>query len=473
MQPNKSESPGKLNLQQQSYLEAFITRYTKRTQTSKQLMSTYRPVLADDRGQGEFFFPIKEMIYPLFGKRSQGSKIWDADGNEYIDLTMSFGISLFGHNPQFLQEAFKDQLEQGIQLGMTAETAGEVAKLICEFTQMERVAFCGTRTEAVIMALRLARAATGRNKIVLFEGAYHGNSDGVLAINQTNEGNSQVVSIAPGITPNSVKDVLILEYDNPRSLEVMEAHKHELAAVLVEPVQSQRSDRLDLQPQAFLQQLRKLTQESEIALIFDETVFGFRIHPGGTQAWFNIEADLAIYGKPVGGGMPIGIVAGKAIYMDRIDGGVWNYGDMSYPQAKKTVFGSTYSCHPLSMAAALSVLKHLQAKGPTLQQKLNQRTSEFVKTVNDYFTTEKLPFQFKYFGSRFGITLMGGLSVSKNPAILVGMALIRYHLFDRGVYLRGNCGSLSTAHTTQDFDYVLQAIGDSVSSLREGNFLPG
>lgn len=473
MQPTKSESPGKLNPQQQSYLEAFMTSYIKRTQTSKQLMSIYRPVLADNRGQGEFFFPIKEMIYPLFGKRSQGSKIWDADGNEYIDLTMSFGIALFGHNPQFLKEALKDQLEQGIQLGMTAETAGEVAKLVCEFTQMERVTFCGTRTEAVIMALRLARTATGRNKIVLFEGAYHGNSDGVLATNQTNDGNPQVAPIAPGITPNSVADVLVLDYDNPRSLEVIEAHKHELAAVLVEPVQSQRSDRLDLQPQAFLQQLRQLTQESEVALIFDETVFGFRIHPGGTQAWFNIKADLAIYGKPICGGMQIGIVAGKTTYMDRIDGGAWNYGDTSYPQAKKTAFGSTYSCHPLSMAAALAVLKHLKAQGPALQKQLNQRTSQFVKTLNTYFEADRLPFQFKHFGSRFGVTLLGSIPASANPALLVSMALIRYHLLDRGVYLRGNCGSLSTAHTDEDLDYVLQAIKDSVASLRGGDFLPG
>lgn len=130
-----------------------------------------------------------------------------------------------------------------------------------------------------------------------------------------------------------VEDVLVLDYGNSQSLEIIKAYRDELAAVLVEPIQSRCPD---LQPKEFLQQLRQLTAESGIALIFDEMVTGFRLHLGGAQAWFGVEADIATYGKVVGGGMPIGIVAGKAAYLNKIDGGMWNYGDASSPQIEKT-----------------------------------------------------------------------------------------------------------------------------------------
>lgn len=305
-------------------------------------MQVYRPVLADQKASVGFNFPMKEMCYPIVGKRSLGSKIWDIDGNEYMDVMMGFGVNLFGHNPPFIKTALQEQLEQGIQLGPQSEFAGEVAKSICELTQMERVAFSNTGTEAVMTAIRLARTATGRNKIVLFSGSYHGHFDGTLVKAQTVDGNLHAEPIAPGIIPNFVADVLVLDYGNPQSLEVIESHKHELAAVVVEPVQSHRPN---LQPKEFLQQLRQLTEASGITLIFDEMITGFRIHLGGAQAWFGIEADIATYGKIVGGGMPIGIIAGKAFYMDAINGGMWNYGDASSPQAKTTFFAGTFCKH--------------------------------------------------------------------------------------------------------------------------------
>lgn len=444
-----------LNPQQQRHLEALIARYTKRSQKSKQRAEAYRSVLADSRAVAGFRPSIKEMLYPIIGERAKGCKFWDVDGNEYIDITMGFGVLLFGHGASFITEALEQQIERGIQIGPQSNLAGEVAELICELTGMERVTFCNSGTEAVMTALRLARTATGRTKIALFAGSYHGHFDGVLATAPKDQ--ASAVPMATGVSGHAVADVLVLDYGNPQSLDIMHAHAHELAAVLVEPVPSRRPN---LQPQAFLQQLRQLTQAAGIALIFDEVLTGFRIHPGGSQAYFGIEADLAIYGKIVGGGLPIGVIAGKATYMNGIDGGRWNYGDASYPQAEKTFFAGTFNKNHMGMAAARAVLQHLKQEGIALQQQLNQRTSQLAATLNAYFEAGNVPIELVHFGSLFRF------------ASTENIDLLFYHLLEKGIYIwEGRNCFLSCAHTDKDIDYLIQAVKDSVEELRQGGFL--
>jgi glutamate-1-semialdehyde-2,1-aminomutase len=458
-----------LDRHQQKYLNNFIARYNQRTKTSKQLSQIYRPVLADEKNLGDFSLLLKEIYYPIVARHSSGSKIWDVDDNEYIDLMMGLGINLFGHNPPFIQEALTKQLEQGIQIGPQSELVGEVAELISQLTGMERVAFSNTGTEAVMTAIRLARAVTGRSKIVIFSGSYHGHFDGTLVKGQSSKGNSLTLPIAPGIPANFVKDVLVLDYDSPQSLEIIQACEQELAAVLVVPVQTKRPA---LQPKAFLQQLRQLTTKLGIALIFDEMVTGFRIHPGGAQAYFDVQADIVTYGKIVGGGMPIGIIAGKAVFLNAIDGGMWNYGDDSYPQAQKTFFAGTFCKHPLAMAAARAVLKHLQTEGPTLQADLNQRTTKFVETLNSFFANNEIPLKMANFGSLFGSAAIEDENESRqDSAIDYSMELLRYNLLDRGIHLLGASGYLSVAHTQEDIERILEAIQDSLTELGQGGFL--
>ncbi len=460
--------PRELKPQQQRYLEALIQRYTKRTQKSKQKAQAFRSVLIDKRVTSAFRFETKEMLYPIVGERSQGSRLWDIDGNEYVDLTMGFGVHLFGHNPPFITEALKNQIEQGMQIGPQAQLAGEVAELICSLTGMERVAFCNTGTEAAMSALRVARAATGRAKVVIFSGAYHGQFDGTLAIASTHQDERiTAVPMSPGVLQNMVDDLIVLRYGTAESLESIKAHVHELAAVLVEPVQSRRPD---LQPQAFLQQLRQITQQAGIPLIFDEVITGFRIHPRGAQDWFGIEADIAIYGKCIGGGLPIGVVAGKAMYMDVIDGGQWTYGDKSYPQLTTMFFGGTFCKNPLTMASAQAVLKHLKNQGASLQQHLNERTSELANALNNYFEREGVPIRLVNFGSIFRFVLSGNDSYLFQS---LEIDLLFYNLIEKGVYVwEGRTCFLSTAHTEQDIEYVIQAVKESISEMREGGFFP-
>lgn len=452
-QPLRPHTQEGLNEQQQQHMRALIARLTQRTQTSKQYAQTYRPVLADNRTSVGFRFSIKEMLYPIVAQRSQGPYIWDLDGNRLLDVTMGFGVHFFGHNPTFIQDALTQQVAEGFQLGPQSLLVGEVSMLIRDITGMERAAFCTSGTEAVMLSVRIARAVTGKSKIVIFSGSFHGTFDGVLARVQP-QNKALAMPIAPGIPESLVEDVFVLDYGDEQSLAVIREHASELAAVLVEPVQSRHPD---VQPHSFLQQLRAITAEADIALIFDETITGFRILPGGAQEWFGVKADLATYGKIVGGGMPIGVVAGGARYMDSIDGGMWQYGDRSYPQSETTFFGGTFCKHPLSMAAARAVLLHIKREGAVLQERLNERTARMAATLNAYFAAEHVPITCIHFGSLFRFVF------SRN------MDLFFYHLLDKGVYIwEGRTCFLSTAHSDDDIAFLIHCVKESIREMREG-----
>lgn len=459
-------SKASLNKEQQSYLEEFIATYTRKTQKSQEMAQRYRPFLADKRATARWIRELKDMRYPIVGESANGSRIWDVDGNEYIDISLGFGVHLFGHNPQFITEAIQNWLKQGIQVGPQAKFAGEVAQLIHELTGMERVAFCNSGTEAMMSAVRLARLTTGRDKIVIFTGSYHGHFDGVLAVAPTNLNRKlKAAPVSLGVLQNMVDDVIVLDYGTKESLDIIKAHAHELAAVLVEPVQSRQ---LNLQPKEFLQELKQFTQQVGVALIFDEMVTGFRIHPGGAQAWFGIEADIVAYGKCVGGGIPIGIIAGKAVYMDGIDGGQWNYGDVSYPQKVQTFFGGTFNKNPLSIATAKAVLEYLKKEGSILQQNLNQHTSKLVKTLNTHFEQEHVPVQVVNFGSTFQFISSENVTYEFQP---IELEILIHHLIQKGIYIwEGRVCFLSTVHTDEDIDYIISAVKQSISEMRQGGF---
>ncbi|MEM9212756.1 MAG: aspartate aminotransferase family protein [Cyanobacteria bacterium P01_F01_bin.150] len=483
------------------HLETLIQRYIQKTPGSKQSAQNARGVMADKTSLGLGFSPeLKEICYPIVAERSAGSRMWDVDGNEYIDILMGLGTNLFGHNPGFVKEAIATQLEKGIQLGAQAELAGEVAQLVHEVTGAERVTFSNTGTEAIMTAIRIARAATGCSKIAVFTNSYHGHSDNTLVrapiseyakkaalrvINKktrpdsflrtllspiqsllSSNINPKAVPAAPGIPAEAAANVIVLDYGNPRSLEILRNEGGDLAAVLVEPVQSRCPE---IQPREFLQELQQITQATDTVLIFDEMVTGFRIHPGGSQAWFDVEADLVTYSKIVGGGLPLSVIAGKSRYMDRIDGGQWSFGDDSAPTVKTTFFAGTFCKHPLSLAAARAVLTHLKEAGPSLQEDLNQKTGNLVTQLNTYLQAAEIPVQFVQFGSFFSV------DGSKTAVSPMALTLLSYHLLIKGIHLRqgDKGGFISTAHSSEDIDAILQAFKDSFAELKIGGVLNG
>ena len=449
--------PSNLGPQQQAHMDALIARYLKKTPESKRLAQACRQQLADSRASVGFRFSTKEVLYPITGVDATGSHITDVDGNDYIDITMGFGVLLFGNNPTHMAGILEEELRHGFQLGPRSAVMQEVAELFCDLTGKERVAFTNSGTEAVMTALRLARAATKRDKIAIFEGAYHGHSDGTLAKrikNEAGEWGSEPVS--PGIPSNVARDCLVLEYGKVSELDVIRNHAHELGAVLVEPVQSRN---LELQPIEFLKELRKVTHDLDIPLVFDEMITGFRVHPRGIQGLWGIEADLAAYGKVLGGGTPIGAVAGAARFMDGIDGGMWNYGDDSYPRAQRTYFGGTFCQHPLSMAGCLATLRELKQQGPALQESLSNRTRLFATRVNDFLAEENVDIQIIFFGSIFTFRGSGNLEV------------FFYHLLEKGIYIwEWRACFLSTAHTDEDLESIFRAIRETISEMQDGGF---
>ncbi len=462
IEPLQLESKTLLTPRQQKHLDALITRFVKLTPESKRLTQAYRSYHANSRAITGFLPSIKEMLYPIHGQRGEGARLWDVDGQEYVDISMGFGALLFGHSPSFVIEAIQEQIKQGILHGPQSRLAGQVAELICELTGAERAAFCNDGTEAVMAAIRLARATTRRSKIALFAGSYHGTYDGILVRGiTTSEGTQRSIPKAIGIPSYIADDVIVLDYGKPESLEILKTHAYELAAILVEPIQSSRPD---LQPKEFLLQLRELTQATGTVLIFDEVITGFRMHPGGIQGLWNIQADLTTYGKAVAAGMPIGVIAGKAALMDTLDGGMWNYGDSSYPQAETTVFAGTFFKHPLVMAAAWAALNHIKNSGPKLQQELSEKTTKLAQTLNSYFEQRQVPIQVVHFGSLFRFIASSPLKFGQ---------LFFYHLLEKGVYVwEGRTFYLSTAHTDADIEHVIEAVKESVVEMQEGELLP-
>ncbi|MET0401440.1 MAG: amino acid adenylation domain-containing protein, partial [Cystobacter sp.] len=447
---------GGLDSRQKVFLETLVRDFTARTPGSKQVTGSSRPVLANNRAVAGFRPPWKELIYPLQVESAEAGRVRDVDGNDFIDLTMGFGVYLFGHNAPFIRDAVIEALHWGAPLGPMTPLPGQVASLLCEFTGSERAAFYNSGTEAVMVALRLARTVTGRSKVVLFSGSYHGSFDGILAA--PGGGLASGVPVAPGTTENMVRDVLVLPYGTEDSLEKIRGCAGELAAVLVEPVQSRKPE---FQPRDFLRELRRITEASGTALIFDEVITGFRIQPGGAQAHFGVRADLATYGKIIGGGMPLGIVAGRARFMDAVDGGAWSFGDDSYPRAQNTFVAGTFCHHPAAMAAALAVLERLRREGPALQEQLNRRTADLVESLNAFCVQRGAPVRLVHFGSLFRFQLKGDWE------------LLYYRLLCKGIYVwEGRNCFLSTAHTDEDLRRIRLAVEEVIEEMMAAGFGP-
>ena len=450
-----------LNAEQERFLAELIARYCKKTAQSKAFTQQHRQTLADPRVVSGFRPEWKEMVYSLVSSRSKGSKLWDIDGNEYVDLVNGFGPTMFGHAPEFVLKAMHEQMNEGFAIGPQTPLAGKAADLLTQMTGTERVTFCNTGSEAVMAAMRIARTVTGKDRVVFFAGDYHGQFDEVLVKQLKRKGEILSQPAAPGIPRANLGNITVLDYGTDESLRYIEEHANELAAVLIEPVQSRHPN---VQPKEFLLRVREITRQSGAAFIFDEVVNGFRIHPRGAQGYYGIDADLVTYGKVIGGGMPIGILAGKAAFMDALDGGKWQFGDYSVPEAGVTFFAGTFVRHPLTMAALCATLEHIRDAGVALYDNLNQRASRFVTRLNEVFASHGAPLHLEACGSvmYFGIPLEARFG-----------GLLFYLLREKGVFiLEGFPLYLTTEHSDADLDHILRAFAESIAELQSCGLLP-
>ncbi|MDX1935261.1 MAG: amino acid adenylation domain-containing protein [Capsulimonadales bacterium] len=453
---------GELDARQVAFVDALVKRYVAKTPESKRQTALHRPYLADPRTVAGFRQQWKDMVYPLVFDRAAGSRLTDVDGNEYVDFVNGFGVTMFGHSPEFITRAVEAQIRKGVPIGPQTTLAGEVAKLVCELTGMERACFCNTGSEAVMAALRISRTVTGRDKVVVFAGGYHGTFDEVLVRPGLIDGRPGAKPLAPGIPQSSVDNMVVLEYGTEEALAYIRDNADDLAAVLVETVQSRRPE---LQPREFVAEVRRITEKSGTALIFDEIVTGFRVHPGGVQAVFGIRADIATYGKVIGGEYPVGILAGSRTFLDALDGGAWNYGDDSFPEVGMTFHAGTFMRHPQAVAATHAVLTHLKTEGPALQEKLNAKAARFVADLNACFERRQVPISAHHFGSVLHLTYDHDLKY---------LGLLYYLMRERGLYLlEGFPIYLTTVHTEEELTAAVRVFEDSLADLQSVGLLPG
>lgn len=287
---------------------------------------------------------------PLFISHAKGSRIYDIDGNEFLDFCMSWGAIILGHADPDVTAPLRAVLEKGTSYGCPTIAETDLAKMICDaIPSIEKIRFVNSGTEAVMSAIRLARAYTRKAKIIKFDGCYHGHADYLLS--KTGSGVAHLPeSSSLGVTGASIADTISLPYNDTGTLkDIVKKHYKEIACVIIEPVAANMG--LVFPKKGFLEELRKITKHFGVLLIFDEVITGFRVHYGGVQDIYSVKPDITCLGKIIGGGFPVGAFGGKREIMDMLapEGGVYQAG--------------TLSGNPMAMNAGLEVLKRLKKRG--------------------------------------------------------------------------------------------------------------
>jgi len=396
---------------------------------------------------------------PLFIKRASGSKIYDADDNEYIDYVGSWGPLILGHSHPQVVKALREALERGTSYGAPTEWEVELARLIVEAVpSIEMVRLVNSGTEAVMSAIRLARAYTGRSRIIKFEGCYHGHADSLL-VKAGSGATTLGIPDSPGIPPELARLTITLPYNDLEALErVLAAEGEEIAGLIVEPIAGNMG--LILPQDGFLAGLRSLTSKYGIVLIFDEVISGFRVSYGGAQKLYGIYPDLTCLGKIIGGGLPVGAYGGKREIMELIapEGPVYQAG--------------TLSGNPLAMLAGIITLKILAQEGT--YQGLEEKTRLLCQGLRDNAQTTGLPIWTNQIGSLFCSFFHPGPLYNyqevKRCDTQMYARYFRYMLAE-GIYLAPSqfeCGFVSLAHSPEDIERTINANLKALERLKEG-----
>jgi len=393
---------------------------------------------------------------PFFVERAEGAKIWDADGNEYIDYVGTWGPAILGHAPRVVVEAIQDAATRGVSFGTPNPLEVEMAELICRWVpSIEKVRMVNSGTEATMSCLRLARGFTGRDKIIKFEGCYHGHVDALLV----HAGSGALTHGQPdsaGVPADFARLTISVPFNDIEAVRAaFRENRDSVAAIIVEPVPANAG--LYLPRENFLQSLREECTKAGALLIFDEVMTGFRVARGGAQEIYNITPDLTALGKVIGGGLPVGAFGGRAEIMDQLSpaGPVYQAG--------------TLSGNPLVMAAGLAQLRELERiDGWRMLEELG---AAFEAATRSTLRKLGLPFTFQRIGSMFCLFFTGGpvfdLATAKRSDRAAFATYFRACL-DGGVYFAPSqfeAGFLSTAHQPQEIEGTAAVVHRALKTL--------
>ena len=387
---------------------------------------------------------------PLFIQKGNGSRIWDADGNEFIDFCCSWGPLILGHNNVKVREVVIDAVQNGTSFGAPTEKENELAELILANNKfVEKIRFVSSGTEAVMSAIRLARGYTGRNKILKFEGCYHGHVDSMLV----KAGSGLVTfgtSSSAGVPESFVNDTIVVPLNNIEALKkAFEEFKNQIAAVIIEPVPANNG--LLLQTNEFLQQLRKLCTENKTLLHFDEVISGFRLGFDGAAGYYGIQPDIITYGKIIGGGLPVGMYGASKEIMAKIspDGDVYQAG--------------TLSGNPVAMAAGIAQLTECLKED--FYSSLEAKTKKLCAAVEDHAHSKGYKFRMFNIASIFWIAFTDAENIRSadeiDAASMSKFRVLHAELLDSGIYLGPSgyeVGFISEAHSDADIDKTIIAM---------------
>ncbi len=393
---------------------------------------------------------------PFFVDRAAGSKIWDVDGNEYVDYVGSWGPAILGHAPKVVVDAVCEAAARGLSFGIPNPLEVEMADLICQWvSSIEKVRMVNSGTEAAMSCIRLARGFTGRDKIIKFDGCYHGHVDALLV----RSGSGALTYGMPDSAgvPRAFTDLTISLPFNDVDLvrKAFRENKNEIAAVILEPIPANAG--LYFPQSGFLSLLREECTRHGALLIFDEVMTGFRVARGGAQEIYKVKPDLTALGKVIGGGLPVGAFGGRAEIMDRLspDGPVYQAG--------------TLSGNPLAMAAGLAQLRELErTNGWKLLEELG---AQFEQVVRDALQKSKFETTFHRIGSMFCLFFARGSIVdlaSAQRSDLKMFAKFFHACLKRGVYFAPSqfeTGFISTAHSVEQIDRTGEVMRESLASL--------
>jgi glutamate-1-semialdehyde 2,1-aminomutase len=394
---------------------------------------------------------------PLFIKRGEGSKIYDVDGNEFIEYIGSWGPHLFGHNPPFIKNALLKAIENGTSFGAPTELEVKMAKLIIDLVpSVEMIRMVNSGTEATMSAVRTARGYTGKEKFIKFEGCYHGHADYFL-IKAGSGALTLGISTSPGVTKGNAADTLLADYNNIESVKrLVKANKNEIAAVIIEPVAGNMG--VVRAENKFLRELRQICDEEKIVLIFDEVMTGFRLSQQGAQGVYKIKPDMVTFGKIIGGGLPVGAFGGKKAIMETV------------APAGPVYQAGTLSGNPLAMAAGYAALTHLKDH-PEVYDELEKKSAYLENGFKENMNKLNKNFALNRVGSMLTLFFYEGNVNSFQTAVKSDTTLFGkyfHEMLTRGIYLapaQFEAIFISTAHTTKDLDKTIKANFESLQKI--------